>query len=201
MNMWDERYREHQTVYGTAPNQFLASQLALRAPGSIALPCDGEGRNAVAAARWGWEVWSFDASAVGVDKSLMLAQQQGVAVEAVVADAFVIDPGRQFDCVALVFAHMPAQRRAEFHRRAWSWVKPGGVLVAEGFHVDQLGLTSGGPKQRDMLFEPSTLPADVLDSPADGRVVWRSVCHQILDEGPFHQGPAVTCQWVIEKAE
>ena len=213
MNMWDERYRAHETVYGTTPNAFWASQLGVLAagfaagsaasdvPGTAALPCDGEGRNAVAAAKAGWDVWSFDASEVGVKKSLDLAAEAGVSIRAEVGDAFEVVPGAQFDVVGLVFAHMPADRREEFHRRAWSWVKPGGRLVVEGFHRDQLGLTSGGPKDVAMLFEETTLASDLFQggSEADGRVLWQARCEQILDEGPFHQGPAVTCQWVIEK--
>ena len=213
MNMWDERYRAHETVYGTTPNAFWASQLGVLAagfaagsaasdvPGTAALPCDGEGRNAVAAAKAGWDVWSFDASEVGVKKSLDLAAEAGVSIRAEVGDAFEVVPGAQFDVVGLVFAHMPADRREEFHRRAWSWVKPGGRLVVEGFHRDQLGLTSGGPKDVAMLFEETTLASDLFQGggEADGRVLWQARCEQILDEGPFHQGPAVTCQWVIEK--
>ena len=42
-NHWDMRYREHDIVYGYLPNVFLASQLAIKQPGSLYLPCDGEG--------------------------------------------------------------------------------------------------------------------------------------------------------------
>ena len=32
----------------------------------------------------------------------------------------------------------------------------------------------------------------------DARLVWNARCEQVLDEGPFHQGPAVTCQVVLK---
>lgn len=201
MNMWDERYRAHETVYGTKPNVFWASQLGMLAPGSVALPCDGEGRNAVWAARQGWDVWSFDASEVGVQKSLELAEAHGVRIACEVGDAFAVEPGQQFDVVGLVFAHMPEPRRAEFHRRAWSWVKPGGHLIVEGFHKDQLGSTSGGPKDLAMLYAENTLPEDVLVTKGEGRLLWQARCEQVLDEGPFHQGRGITCQWVLQKAD
>ena len=60
----------------------------------------------------------------------------GLSVQ--VADAMTVELDRMFDVVGLVFAHMPPELRATFHRRAWSWVKPGGHLVVEGFHRDQL---------------------------------------------------------------
>ena len=68
MNMWDERYSANDTVYEVQPNVFFASQLAMRELGTVCLPCDGEGRNAVHAAAKGWTVRSFDVSPVGVQR-------------------------------------------------------------------------------------------------------------------------------------
>lgn len=201
MNVWDERYRKHDTVYGVKPNAFWASQLALLPPGSVCLPCDGEGRNAVHAAEQGWSVYAFDASPEGVRKSARLAQDRGVSVEVEVADALQVDVTRTFDVVGLIFAHMPVELRERFHQRAWSWVKPGGRLIVEGFHKTQLGLGSGGPKRLDMLYDEGTFVADIAKGSGCARVLWNARCEQILDEGPFHQGPAVTSQWVIQKTD
>lgn len=122
-----------------------------------------------------------------------------MSIQVEVADAMEVDPKETFDVVALVFAHMPPSMREAFHRRAWSWVKPGGILVVEGFHKDQLGLASGGPKDVDMLFDETTFVEDL-----DGKscqTLWSAKCEQHLDEGPFHQGKAVTCQWVLRKTK
>lgn len=199
MNHWDQRYGDNVTVYGEKPNVFFASQLALRKGGSLCLPCDGEGRNAVYAAEQGWDVTSFDVSPVGVQKSKALAISRGVDIQVKVADVFDFVPASQFDVVALVFAHMPPGLRSNFHARAWQWVKPGGCMIVEGFHQDQLELSSGGPKRMDMLFHETTFHEDVADAFDDAIVTWHARCAQILDEGPFHQGPAVTCQAVIQK--
>ncbi|MCH1588525.1 MAG: class I SAM-dependent methyltransferase [Flavobacteriales bacterium] len=197
MNKWDERYRSHDTVYGVKPNVFWASQLSLLPAGKLLLPCDGEGRNAVWAAEQGWDVSSFDMSETGVGKAQKLASSRGVSIEAVTANAMEVHHEASFDVVGLIFAHMPPDVRSAFHARAWSWVKPGGRLIVEGFHVDQLGLDSGGPKVRDMLFDATTMHKDLeLDH---GQILWNARCDEVLDEGPFHQGPAVTSQWVIEK--
>lgn len=201
MNKWDERYRVHETVYGVSPNRFMASHMSLMNPGKAAFPCDGEGRNGVWAAEMGWDVWSFDASAVGVEKAQALAKKKGVRLDAVVGDAFEVAPGQQFDLVVLVFAHMPELRRKEFHQRAWSWVKPGGQLLVEGFHRDQLGLSSGGPKDLSMLFDETTLVEDIKGSGDKAQTLWSARCTQVLDEGPFHQGLGVTCQWVMKKSK
>ena len=200
MNRWDERYRTNETVYGHMPNVFWASQLAMMNPGHVCLPCDGEGRNAVWAARQGWQVSSFDLSPEGVAKTQAFASQQKVCVQVQVADALDVEFDTRFDAVGLVFAHMPSDCRALFHNRAWSWVTPGGRLIVEGFHKDQLGLDSGGPTHLDMLFDEGTFVRDVVDVFDDARLIWSARCEQVLDEGPFHQGHAVTLQAVIQKA-
>lgn len=197
--MWDERYKTHDTVYGVQPNVFWASRMALLPAGSVCLPCDGEGRNGLWAAEQGWDVHAFDLSEVGVSKTQQLAQARGVELSVQVGNAMTMEFDRTFDLVGLVFAHMPSEMRAAFHRRAWSWVKPGGHLVAEGFHRDQLGLGSGGPKTLDMLFHEDTFVEDLTEVEDNAMLVWNARCEQVLDEGPFHQGPSVTCQVVLQK--
>ncbi|HRP00579.1 MAG TPA: hypothetical protein PLN54_14190, partial [Flavobacteriales bacterium] len=59
---WDERYGAEEYAYGTAPNAWFAEQLKGLMPGSLLLPAEGEGRNAVPAARLGWKVTAFDLS-------------------------------------------------------------------------------------------------------------------------------------------
>lgn len=48
---WDQRYAENETVYGNAPNAFFKQFIDLRKPGSILLPAEGEGRNAIYTAK------------------------------------------------------------------------------------------------------------------------------------------------------
>ena len=196
-SFWNERYREQEAAYGTHPNAFFAAQLALLTPGSLLLPCDGEGRNSVHAAQHGWDVHSFDYSEAGVDKALRWAEGAGVQVNARVADALEYEPDQLFDAVALVFAHLPADKRLAFHRRAAHWLRPGGTLIVEGFHPDQLGLSSGGPKDVAMLFTESLLLSDFegLD------VVHSSTTRTSLNEGPFHQGEAAVVRWVARRPQ
>ena len=52
---------------------------------------------------------------------------------------------------------------------------------------------------REMLFHEATFVEDVVEVEGDARLVWNARCEQVLDEGPFHQGPAVTCQVVLQK--
>ena len=192
---WDERYGGEPTVYGTAPNAFFADWLKDRAAGRLLLPGDGEGRNAVHAAACGWSVRSFDASTVGVDKSLAAAAAKGVTVEAEVGTCQDWLPGESFDAIGLFYLHLVPDLRPAFHGRVCRWLKPGGVLVLEGFGPGQLAFDSGGPKAHDMLFTVDMLTRDF----AGLDIVQAETLEVVLDEGPYHQGRAEVTRLVARR--
>ena len=74
-DFWNQRYAEEEYAYGTEPNAFFKAQLDQRTPGRLLLPAEGEGRNAVYAAKKGWEVVAFDQSDAGQKKALKLAKE------------------------------------------------------------------------------------------------------------------------------
>lgn len=51
---WDERYNQDDYAYGKNPNEYLKAKLKELKPGKILFPAEGEGRNAVFAAKPGW---------------------------------------------------------------------------------------------------------------------------------------------------
>lgn len=77
---WNQRYAETAFAYGEEPNAFFAEQLMRLTPGQLLLPAEGEGRNAVFAARQGWQVTAFDLSATAKEKCTQLAAKHQVAV-------------------------------------------------------------------------------------------------------------------------
>ena len=91
-------------------------------------------RNALFLATQGWEVTGFDISDVGVQLAREAAQQRGVKLTAVVEDADRFDYGRQrWDLVVGMYMHAVITRNAE---KIMESLKPGGLLVVEGFHRD-----------------------------------------------------------------
>ena len=69
--------QSEEYVYGTEPNQFFKEQLQKIIPaGKLLLPGEGEGRNAVYAAKLGWMVDAFDQSSVARTKALNLAKEK-----------------------------------------------------------------------------------------------------------------------------
>lgn len=158
LKYWNDRYQKEPYAYGTAPNEYLKTQLAKFSPGSILFGADGEGRNSVFAARQGWEVSAFDISAEGRKKALQLAQQQDVTIDYQVGELPTLNysPG-QFDAVALIYAHFPPSLRHEYLRLLDRYLRPGGVVILEGFSKNHLEYKSrnpaiGGPGDIDSLF-------------------------------------------------
>ena len=193
---WNDRYIENEAAYGKTPNVYFAK--TLRELGktrdltkmNILLPCDGEGRNAIYAAQLGLTVRSFDASEVGVKKSLKWAKEAGVTIQSTCEDAFEFYPKEHYDVIGLIFAHMPSNLREEFHHKIESWLAPGGALILEGFHKEQLGRHSGGPKKEEMLFDAQMMKADF--SKLECIQIEKTITE--INEGEFHKGEAVTLQ-------
>lgn len=72
-NFWDDRYRDGKYIYGTNPNAFFKEYIIKHPIGTILLPAEGEGRNAVYAAQCGWKVEAFDLSK-GLEQSHKISQ-------------------------------------------------------------------------------------------------------------------------------
>src|SRR3546814_57467 len=196
---WDARYQDRDFAFGSAPNAFLASQTFHLRPGLAALvPGDGDGRNGVWLAEQGLSVTSVDYSAVGISKSKAFAETRGVEVNAVRADLLNWDwPEVQYDLVASLFLHLPPAARIKIHHSMIRTLRPGGLLILQGFTPAQLGRSSGGPPDIAMLYETAMLTADF-----SGLVPVHCVEHIItLDEGPTHQGEAAVIDLVMRKPQ
>lgn len=195
---WNTRYDTDQFVYGTTPNAFLKSELDKLKPGSILLPGEGEGRNAVYAASKGWSVEAFDQSRVAYEKALAYAAKASVEIEYQVSglEEYTFKPNH-FDAVGLIYFHLDAQGRVQLHKDVCNTLKPGGVLILEAFHTSQLGNTTGGPPSLEMLFQEETLLSDF----ASLEVLKMIQTRVILDEGPFHQGEAEVIRFVGRKTQ
>jgi SAM-dependent methyltransferase len=193
---WDSRYQAPDYAYGETPNAFFAQELAKLQPGRLLLPAEGEGRNAVYAAKLGWEATAFDYSAEGRQKALRLAEKAGVALRYQLLDVadYVPEP-ESFEAIGLCFTHFPPALRDPFFAKMVEALAPGGVLILEGFHTQQLGYHSGGPKDASMLFSVPRLAASF--AALDIQLLHDTLVH--LDEGPFHQGPAHVVQLIAHK--
>jgi hypothetical protein len=197
---WDQRYAEPGFKYGTAANAFLCQQAQrLPAAARVLVPGDGEGRNSVWLAGQGHRVLALDSSGVGLAKARALAAERAVAIETQQLDLADWAPApASADAVALIFVHLPSALRRSVHRRAAAALAPGGWLLLECFHPGQLGRSSGGPKDIDMLATLDALRGDFAGL-LDEVLGWEGEVS--LDEGPGHQGAAQVVRYVGRRGD
>lgn len=163
---WDDRYRAAEYVYGEVPNVFFASILQTLPPGRLLLPAEGEGRNGVFAATLGWEVYAFDQSEEGRRKAMALAASNQVNMQYDITDVQqAAYPEATFDVIALIYTHFPPDIRTAFHAQVIRWLKPGGLLIVEGFTKEHLSYNQrnpsvGGPREEQLLYSAEELRND-----------------------------------------
>lgn len=195
---WNRRYGSAggDYVYGTQPNEFLASVADRIPPGPVLCLAEGEGRNAVHLARRGYAVTALDQSAVGLDKAAALARQQGVALATLVADLshYAIAPGAWAGIVA-IFMHLPPGLRARVLAQVAAGLRPGGVFVLECYTPAQLAYDTGGP--RDVALLP-TLALLRTELPGLEFVHARELDRDIV-EGNGHTGRGAVVQIVARR--
>ena len=192
---WNERYAAEEYAYGVEPNMFFKNWIDGRSPGTILFPGEGEGRNAVYAARLGWEVYAFDYSEAGQKKALALAQKQGVVIHYEVVDAESFSTDRTFDAIVLIYAHFPPPVRSALHPRLADMLKQGGLLVLEGYNKQQLKNNTGGPQHESLLFDEVMLRMDF--ERLEVLSLENATLH--VEEGLYHQGISDVIRFVAKK--
>lgn len=159
---WNRRYAEVDSLWSAKPNRFLVAEVEGLAPGrALDLAC-GEGQNAVWLATLGWDVTAVDYADVAVAKGIERAARAAVAVDFQVGDLLDYVPeARSFDLVVILYLHISSNGLRLVLERATEALAPGGTLVLVGH--DLLNLTDGvgGPSDRDLLFTPDEVVAEL----------------------------------------
>jgi cyclopropane fatty-acyl-phospholipid synthase-like methyltransferase len=196
--MWDERYAGDEYLFGTEPNAFLLSQQALLKPGAYCLAvADGEGRNGVWLAGQGLRVLSAEASAVALNKAKKLAQQRGVNVDFELADLLQWDWGvDRFDVVAAIFIQFTGpEQRGQMFANIKRCLKPGGLLLLQGYTPRQLEYKTGGPPVAENLYTEPMLRSAF----ADMEILHLREHDDIIREGAGHSGMSALIDLVAKK--
>lgn len=197
-NHWDDRYSGEEYLFGETPNAFLASHKHRLQTGWTALAvADGEGRNGVWLAEQGLKVRSVDGSAVARAKALALAESKGVSIDYAVADLGLWSwPEQQFDVVVAIFIQFasPALRRQIFDGMTLA-LKPGGLLLLEGYRPEQLHYGTGGPSALANLYTEQML----LEAFSDLEFLELRSHDSVLNEGTGHVGMSALIDLVARK--
>jgi len=191
---WNKRYAQTDFVYGTEPNEFFKQQLLKLTPGKILLPAEGEGRNAVWAAKTGWIVYAFDSSIEAKKKAEKWAKYNNVQINYQLSTYEEAKyPNDFFDAIAFIYAH--STTRSANHKKMLQFLKPNGTIILEGFSKKQINNSSGGPRNIDMLFSEEELHSDF--TACQDIKTWEEDIE--LYEGIHHSGKASVIRLIGQK--
>lgn len=159
-SIWDDKYNKTEYHYGMEPLPYLVEKMEKFHPDNLLLPGEGEGRNAVYAAKNGIDVFAFDQSQIARQKALALAKQNGVSIDYRVCDVIESDyPRHFFQMIGLFYVHFSEEIRQRANLHLLEFLRPGGILVLEAFHKRNLG-NSFGPQSIEMLYDEAIIKKD-----------------------------------------
>ncbi|WP_109806597.1 SAM-dependent methyltransferase [Sphingosinithalassobacter portus] len=157
---WNARYDSDEYLFGEAPNRFLRANEARFRPGMRVLAiADGEGRNSVWLAELGCDVVATEISPAAIDKARVLAQVHGVRIDFRQVDLLDWDwPEGEFDAVVGIFFQVfDPEQRARIFAAMERALRPGGLLLIEGYRPEQLDYGTGGPPVLSHLYTEAML--------------------------------------------
>ncbi|MCX7876940.1 MAG: methyltransferase domain-containing protein [Melioribacteraceae bacterium] len=195
MTIWNEKFSQEEYLYGKEPNEFFKIELSKLKPGNILFLGEGEGRNAVYAAKLGWNVDAVDSSEVGKTKALKLAEESKVRINYFIDDVFSFDTDKKYDALVLIYFHVDDEKKERLHEKVLALLKENGVVIMEAFEKEQIKNNSGGPKNVDMLYDLQTIAEDFIE------LEFEKLAKEIVDlnEGKGHLGKAVVVRFVGKK--
>lgn len=198
-SFWNEVFQEPDSPFGQEVSPFLASQAERFEAGHKVLSLgEGEGRNATWLAAKGCDVTCLDFSEVALEKTKALAKQRNVKVATLQGDVTQWAwPPATYDRLLWFFLHLPPAGQAILHQGIWHTLKPGGMLIGQLFHPDQLKYDSGGPPHLDWLYSVESLQQAFPE--AEALLLENQT--PVLNEGAYFQGKASVTNFVLKKPE
>ena len=194
---WQTRFSAPDYIFGKAPNAFLKAQAHRLRPGQTALSvADGEGRNGVFLAEQGLDVLTIDYSPAALAKAGALAAERGVRLRTEVADVFTWRyPKAAFDVIAAIFIFAEPAERPAFFNNLKAALKPGGLLLMQGYRPQQLNYKTGGPPNAERMFTRAILEAGFGDM-AELDI---NEHDSVISEGTAHVGLSALIDLVARK--
>lgn len=193
---WNERYAETAYAYGQEANDFLKAQEIGTALKVLCL-AEGEGRNGVYLAKLDNDVTCVDYAESGLQKTQLLAAQNGVEVACVCADLGELQlQANTWDVVVAIFAHFPKHVKSHIWPQIFTALKPGGKLIMEVYDQEQLRFGTGGPQHADLLYSQGELQ-DLLVG--DFKNIQIEKVYREVYEGTYHNGASATLQVLASK--
>jgi len=147
---WDKKYQRNEANWDLKSANPVFEELIdnedILKPGKLLIPGCGNGFDAIAAAKRGFEVTAIDFSAEAIKFGKNLAKREKVKVNFLTEDFFNLDEkyANNFDSIYeyTTYCAINPERRDEFARQISRLLKPGGKYLTILFPVEE---RAGGP--------------------------------------------------------
>lgn len=148
---WNRLLTAPKPAFNTAPNAFLVTMTKGLTPGRSLDVGMGQGRNTIYLAQQGWDSVGFDPADKAVAAAQEQAQKLGITITTHVGRAEEFDWGEsKWDLVVLSYVGA-----REFVTQVLRALRPGGMVIVEGFHRDATKTQSIGGA---VVFDTNELP-------------------------------------------
>ena len=196
---WNKRFDKEEFIFGKEPNEYLVlqAQAYLKSNQKVLCIADGEGRNGVWLAKQGMQVVGFDVSDIALQKAKQFAIDNQVEIAYSLSDTDGFDwQENAYDAVIGIFIQFAEpQMRARIFKQVHKALKPGGILILQGYTLKQLEYKTGGPSLKDHLYTE-----DIIRELAKEFQILDLRCYeQELNEGARHAGISALLGLVAKK--
>ena len=148
---WNRILTSEAPTFNTNPNAFLVEMTRDRPPGTALDVGMGQGRNAIYLAQQRWAVTGFDPADKAVAQAQATAAQLGLKLTTYVQGDDDFDFGTErWDLIVMTYVAV-----RPLVERVVRGLKPGGIVVVEGFHRDVTRNSSVGGA---VVFDTNELP-------------------------------------------
>jgi SAM-dependent methyltransferase len=147
---WNRILTAPNPAFNTSPNAFLVAVTKGLKPGRSLDVGMGQGRNTIYLAQQGWDSVGFDPAERAVAAAREQAAKLGVKITAQVARAEDFDWGNA-SCDLIVLSYVGTR---EYTAKVFRALRPGGMVVVEGFHRDA---TKTRPIGSGVVFDTNEL--------------------------------------------
>ncbi|WP_458700378.1 SAM-dependent methyltransferase [Sulfurospirillum sp. 1307] len=196
--LWNGKFSRDGLLYGENPNKFIKENVdKFEKNSKILCLGEGEGRNAIFLAKKGLHVEALDASDVGLMKLQKRAQEENIAITIRHTLIENWQPALKYDAIVSSFMHLPKELQEEMLSKSVNALKKDGWFIAEFFSEEQLNFNSGGPKDKELLYNLNDLYTIVKELPCIIHKLSLEIIH--LNEGKGHNGEASVIRLALQK--
>jgi 2-polyprenyl-3-methyl-5-hydroxy-6-metoxy-1,4-benzoquinol methylase len=196
---WNKRFDKEEFIFGKEPNEYLALQTRkhLKPNNKVLCIADGEGRNGVWLAKQGMQVVGFDASDIALRKAKQFAKDNQVEIAYSLSDTDGFDwQENVYDAVIAIFIQFAdPQMRERIFQQIHKALKPGGILILQGYTPKQLEYKTGGPSLIEHLYTEEM----IRDLTKEFEMLDLRCYEQELNEGARHAGMSALLGLVAKK--